>query len=247
MNEYLNSQVDRQVLIGRCVLLSEALKFVLNGVHLVGRRNLPEFALKARHSLAAVSGHAIMNSVDWPAKFMKDETDPYMQFIDEWLDELLIHGSKSTALPYFDMPKAALDRLKGAGCTKQPYKTETNTVEGAFRQAKRNAAVIQSRLVTLYTVMVLASVDNVEAWHQLSDHLHEQLSHFNREIMMFAILLGGDAIEEAKHLAAGWYLNRSHNMSIMEYLEPDGVAPASWMSSTEEKFRKDILSRFERK
>lgn len=249
MNEYLHPRLERKIVIGRCTVLLEALNFVIRGVEFTHhRRGLPAFAIKAKQDIEAQTGHLVLNSFDWPKGIKPPEpaeVDPFVGFTDAWLDELSIHGTKHVGLPNIDLPNMHLDRLKGAGCTKQPYKTEAPTVQGAFKQAKRNAAVAQSRLITLYAVMVLSGIDTSRHlhWHEFSDYLHQQLSTFHREIMMFGLLLGGDAAEEAKQIVTEWYLTRSDNMSIMEYLEPDGIPPGQWLNSTEASFRKDILSK----
>lgn len=120
---------------------------------------------------------------------------------------------------------------------------EPNTVTDALRIARDNRARAQTRIVLLYLLsshlptssrsadLSSPAQQSVDA---ASKFLWEMLRQFDRHVLMFSIVIGGEEIERCRtevlenNLCPGY--------SVMQYLSQDGVLPGRWLSGTEETF-----------
>lgn len=156
------------------------------------------------------------------AKRMRFDVKPLA--LTGWAEEVEVLG----------VPNASFDEGDGQ---------EPNTAADALRIARSNRTRAQTRIVLLYLLsshlptMGRSSDQNSppqQAVDAASKFLWEMLRQFDRHVMMFSIVIGGDEIERCRTEVLE--NNLSPGYSVMQYLSQDGVLPGRWLSETEETF-----------
>lgn len=117
------------------------------------------------------------------------------------------------------------------------------SVQDALRIARRNRQRMQARVLVLYCLGALVprlsessmqATAAAQAYNQASDFLWRQVQRFDKDVMMFSILVGGGALQTCRQEILRGNLSRGH--SVVHYLTEDGRIPSRWLCNTEEKF-----------
>lgn len=123
------------------------------------------------------------------------------------------------------------------------------SVLGAYHCANDNMLVCESRLVCLEVFTNLLRSNHrhdalSSCFSELRSMLYKRRERFMLDVLLFGALTGKAA--EAAELVTRRVLHRPGdlNFAIMQYLERDGRFPGHWSTSTEDKFRADIVRRF---
>lgn len=130
-----------------------------------------------------------------------------------------------------------------------PYTKAEPSVEGALEMAWMNLRRAQQRwIVWMCLGSMLHNTPQGRERHSaeyqdfeaVSDVLRHEMRGMEKRVLMFALLKGGDAAQQARE----WLLKTTlcQGMSVMEYLEYDGALPGSWQTTDEEALRQSIAA-----
>lgn len=123
----------------------------------------------------------------------------------------------------------------------------SSTVEGALQMAKFNHGRALQRHVALEVLCgslpesLLAGLHEKEVLdgaERVLQELNAQACRFKRDVLRFAILLGGHALEEQRESIAAFFARKK--LSLIGHLTVDGGIPSSWPSSLEDAFYADL-------
>jgi hypothetical protein len=126
---------------------------------------------------------------------------------------------------------------------------EKTGLEAAVKVAFSNACRAGTRLVLMHVIPTLLELpDTPPAWSEIREELWVRKVGFQRDLLVFSALLGGDALKDAiKHVAPQTCYSAGAGVrySMIHFLQRDGYSPGRWMSVTEEGLERDIKERYE--
>lgn len=149
----------------------------------------------------------------------------------------------------FDCPAVAPDVMGWgreqalADSDSDPDQEDPGTVQDALRIARENRQRMQSRVLTLYCLGALVprltessaqQTAAAQAYNQASEFLWRQVQRFDKDVLMFSILVGGAALEACRAEIVRSTLTPGH--SIIQYLSDDGRIPSRWHTGVETRF-----------
>lgn len=118
-------------------------------------------------------------------------------------------------------------------------------VDKAWKVALYNADQAKSRLLSLYVLGSLLPQGNSrepsaaeDAYTKASQYFWVQINRFEHHALLFAAMLGGDALKAT--LTTAMDSRFSADFSVIEYLYPDGKIPGSWQTEEEKQFRASL-------
>lgn len=125
--------------------------------------------------------------------------------------------------------------------------TAEGSVQAAFDMSRDNAMRARQRVVTLLCVndhllSFRGPVGRVSAAQQAFDaafaHFWEQVRRFEADCWRFAIVLGGDMLEQVRQEIRDHLLDSTY--SVVPYLTQDGLIPSRWGAELESNFHADV-------
>lgn len=168
-----------------------------------------------------------------------------------WLSETFVlpdtpARGKYALLPHhYALPQAEQLVQEILGPVESVTLEHENPVQRAYLVASHNQLMANARLAALH--FLLAEVrgqgrsvsDDLEAEvDQAATVIHARLQHFAHRKLMFAVLLGGDILQEAR--AEMVESNFGADYAVMHYLEPEERLPSRWLTDEEEAFREAL-------
>lgn len=146
-----------------------------------------------------------------------------------------------TAVTHWAEESALIQKRFGSQAA---YKTVAPSLDGALEMAWMNLRRAQQRWICwlclgamLYSTPQGRERSSAECndFDRAAKALLNDVRLMEKRMLMFALLKGGEAAEQAK----AWLLKTtlSAGMSVMEYLEYDGQVPSSWRTADEQALR----------
>jgi len=171
----------------------------------------------------------------------------YEQYV-KFLKSHNIHAvSSSVPIDYRNLSTEENHRIRAEhGAREMPISTidVNDPVAVAWQIARENSERARQRLgALLYLTSQLprGGVSTMEREYLENDnqaimtYLNSQARSFGHDEMMFAIVLGGEALELTRRSIFAEDL--SERYSVIHYLQPDRIPPGRYMSSVEDGFR----------
>lgn len=128
---------------------------------------------------------------------------------------------------------------------------EEPTVATAFEVAFSNVARASTRLVLMHAIVRLLKLSAPPlVWGKVREELWFRKVGFDRDLLLFGALHGGELLKTATRLVAGQtcynHDPESHvRYGLIHYLQRDGYTPGRWWSKTEENLDNDIRAKYE--
>lgn len=126
---------------------------------------------------------------------------------------------------------------------------EHTSLKTAFEVAYSNAARAGTRLVLMHLIPRLLQLpDAPTGWGKIREELWIRNATFQRDLLVFGALEGGDLLKIAVRLVAQqtcYSPEGETKLSMIHFLTCDGYSPGRWMSVTEEGLAKDIKAKYE--
>ena len=126
---------------------------------------------------------------------------------------------------------------------------EHATVETAFEVTYSNVARATTRLVLIHAVPRLIELRSTPPeWSALRHELWIRKASFERDLLVFGGLAGGELLKTAvKHVALQTCVSDKDDIQfgVINFLQRDGISPGSWSADAEEGLRQSITKAFE--
>lgn len=127
---------------------------------------------------------------------------------------------------------------------------ECTSVATAFEMAFSNAARANTRLVLMRLIPRLLQLHDAPiGWGNVCDELWIRLATFQRDMLVFGGLAGGEMLKTAVRQVASQTCYSSCDSatkySLIHFLQKDGYSPGRWMAVTEEGLANDIKAKYE--
>ncbi len=124
------------------------------------------------------------------------------------------------------------------------------TLATAFEVAYSNAARAGTRLVLMHVIPELLKISHVPPeWGKIREELWIRKATFQRDLLIFGGLAGGELMKTALRLIAPQTCYSEEGASVkyglIHFLQRDGYSPGRWMSATEESLEADIKRAYE--
>jgi len=169
--------------------------------------------------------------------------EQYVKFIQKHFMFLVASSAPLDSRNLSDAENQRIRAEQGAREMSLPEFDSNNQVALAWRMARENQERAVQRVGAVYYLASQLSrgLSTLEREHLENDN--QALTHyffhrargFAHHEMMFAIVLGGNALESTRQKIFNEELNLRY--SIMQYLEQDGNLPNRYPTSAEESFR----------
>ncbi len=216
-------------------------------VHFI-RQGLVDYDGRAKVDISPLWGAVAQQFADvlcmgWSDKHMSEET------ARKRAQEAFSRAYADLASRY-DVPKTAPDFMGWAAesdDSEAAGEHSAASVNDALRIAHENRDRAQSRVICLYllgahvprlTESAMRQTAAAEAFERASEFLWSRVQRFEHEAMMFAVVIGGEALQACRERVLQGSLSKGH--SLMQYLTQDGRIPSRWATAAEEEFYRSI-------
>lgn len=175
-----------------------------------------------------------------------DKAIVYEQYVKFIKGHYVFMVSTSAPLNCRNLSDAENQRIRAENGAREMSAPEIDTndpVAAAWRLARENQERTVQRIGAVYYLASQMSrgLSTLERQHlendnqALATYLYQRARAFAHHEMMFAIILGGSALESTRQKLFEEELNGRYG--IMQYLEQDGNMPGRYQTSVEEGFR----------
>lgn len=231
----------------------------LNGMLSQISRGLRGFDGKIEESLEAMSGEfakaclrddvplAFAEPVKWklPNRLLELQT----AYLD-WLGQDAPYvGSGKPLYPIMELLPEVTKKARKSGVEFRPLQAQEDMkgLELAIAMAEDNIGRTDDRLMALRFLDAIlgrsswASREAADEYSRAHTRLWQNRTRFFSNLMRLVLVSGDVERMEALRARIGReYL--SSNMSVIEYLQPDGVVPGGWFDSDEQALRTDVAN-----
>lgn len=233
--DFLSSWYDLDINVQRVNQIDALLSFIRGGI--------PTWITDSGFDEFKDAVHLFIHSKIWPAassaKYLTDSGDTDALLIENIKSTNIWHGPfKLAAMPVSDAVNAALNTLP------PPKNCSTGSVAAAFDMTLNNLARTQTRiiLVHLMTSLLGARVSFVGS-DKLLHALYTQANQFQRNLLLFGAMLGGDEQKQAVEQVASqtvYSKGRPVGFTLINHLSVDGHIPGYYSCELVDSFEQEI-------
>lgn len=215
---------------------------------------LQEFS-QFQTSVSAALFRFAARSVKLPKNFMADAAEKTALMVVEAIQEgMRFASAERICVTHFANKEIAKAVQADTNAIQLSWEEpEVPSVESAFQMAQDNFIRLETGIVYLYAIYKMArpspySNFDLAGGDAVRSFMYSRRAQFMKNILLFGGLLGGvQAAVAVKMVAREMVYNPNSDIdfSVIEYLQPFGRVPGSYLSKYNEDFMKDIINKYE--